>query len=171
VSIQSQSAAVSCNEEHLPEAENPTLNVRSLSEIISDKAVFQRREGTMKTKPSIFDNPNVLPRLAMAFSIGGSVEEAALFAGYSASVVKKHMRERTQFQTTTPWGENCITTFDEMVNGWRTHIGLLAKLAIYKSLFDPKEGIKSAWKLLERRQPETYGGICRDCLRRGVKVF
>lgn len=136
------------------------------------KATFLQREGTIKTKPSIFENPNVLPRLAMAFSIGGTVEEAAHFAGCSVSVVKKHMRERTTFLCTTPWGEDCITTFDEMVNGWRGHIALLAKLSIYKSLYsaDQKFATKNAWKILERQEPKEWGGVCRQCLRRGVKV-
>jgi hypothetical protein len=109
----------------------------------------------------------------MAFSIGGTVEEAAHFAGCSVSVVKKHMRERTPFQVTTPWGEDCTVTFDEMVSGWRTHITLLAKLAIYKSLSSPdvKFAVKNAWKILERAQPEEWGGLCRRCLRHGVKVY
>jgi hypothetical protein len=136
---------------------------------MTTKAVFLREDSKMRTKPSIFENPNVLPRLAMAFSIGGTVEEAAHFAGCSVSVVKKHLRERTQFQVTTPWGEGCTVTFDEMVSGWRTHIILLAKLAIYKSLSSPdvKFAVKNAWKILERAQPVEWGRTCRMCKHGG----
>lgn len=171
--MQSKSCTATCALEQLPTADNPSQQLHSLLENMTVKAIFLREECKKRTKPSIFENPYVLQRLAMAFSIGGTVEEAAHFAGCSVSVVKKHMRERTPFQVTTPWGEDCTVTFDEMVSGWRTHITLLAKLAIYKSLFSPdmKLAAKNAWKLLERQEPNKWGGMCRDCLRRGVKVF
>ena len=122
----------------------------------------------MKTKPCIFDDPHVLPRLAMTFCIGGTVKESALFAGCSESAVKKHMRERTPFQVTTRHGEVCVQTFDEMVDGWRVHITLLAKIKIYQQLLRPVEetGTKDAWKILEAREPEEWGRTCRVCARR-----
>lgn len=130
-------------------------------------AMFQRAEGTMRTKPSVFDHPQVLPRLAMAFCIGATMEEAAIFAGCSPSTIKKHIREGTPFRYTTRWGEDCLTTFDAMVNGWRCHITMLAKIAIYRSLLDPKSGTKDAWKILERMEPDEWGRVCRSCRRRG----
>ena len=144
---------------HLPEAENGSTILRSIFENMTDNVVFLGKQDKKKTKPCIFENPHILQRLAMAFSIGGTMEEAALFAGCSVSVVKKHLRERTPFQVTTPWGEDCTVTFDEMVSGWQCRITLMAKVAIYKSLFSPdlKIATKNAWKILERQEPEEWG--------------
>lgn len=155
------------------EAANTSFSFLSLREIIPENAKILRREGTMKTKPCIFDDPQILSRMAMVFCMGGTVEEAANFAGCSVSVIKKHMRERTPFQVTTRYGEVCVQTFDEMINGWRVQITMLAKIAIYKSLFSPdlKFAAKNAWKILERQEPNEQSNVCRECRRRGVKVY
>ena len=146
---------------------------QSAFEIMTEKAVFLRQEDRKKTKPSIFENPFVLQRLAVAFSMGGTIEEAAQFACCSVSTVKKHIRERTPFLYVTPWGEECIRTFDEMVTGWRCYLPMLAKRRICEAIDSPdlKIATKNAWKYLERHEPNEWGGICRDCLRRGVKVY
>jgi hypothetical protein len=155
-----------CEEEWLVEAEDAPSMLRVANKIMTEKAVFLRNEEKKKTKPSIFDNPQVLPRLAMAFCIGATVEEAAHFAGCSVSAIKKHMREQTPFHYTSRWGEDCTTTFEAMVNSWRCHVTMLAKMKICESLLDPKTGTKDAWKVLERREPEEWGRVCRACHRR-----
>lgn len=169
ISSLSQSPIGMIEDKQLPEAESSSSILQEALKIMTEKAVFLRQEDRKKTKPSIFENPSILPRLAVAFSIGSTVEEAAQFAGCSVSVVKKHIRERTPFHVTTPWDEDCTVTFDEMVNGWRSHITMMAKVAIYQSLFssDLKIATKNAWKLLERAHPEEWGRVCRVCKHKG----
>ncbi len=166
--MQSQSSVATLPAPSQIKADKPTFSVTSLLEIIPKKAQILRQEGITQTKPSIFDDPQVLPRLAIAFCIGGTVEEAAYFAGCSASTIKKHIRERTSFQLTTAHGEVCIRTFDDLVNGWRVHITMLAKIKIYQQLLRPVEdtGTKDAWRILEAKEPEEYGRTCRLCARR-----
>jgi hypothetical protein len=165
----SESFVSELEEERLAEAENSSFILKVAQKIMNQKAVFLREEEKRKTKPCIFDHPHVLQRLAMAFSIGGTIEEAAHYAGCSVSTVKKHIRERTPFQCKDPFGEDCVITFDEMVEGWRCYLPLLAKRRICEALNSPDEklAVKTAWKLLERTEPEEWGRVCRQCHRRG----
>lgn len=148
------------------EAKNSIMPLSFLGEIIPKNAQILRHQGTMKTKPCIFDDPQVLPRFAMALCIGFTLEESASFAGCSASAIKKHVRERTSFQVTTHTGEVNVRTFDELVCGWKLHITMLAKMKIYHQLLRPETDTKDAWKILERKEPEEWGRTCRLCSKR-----
>ncbi len=140
-----------------------------VQEILTPKQDFLRG-GKKRTKPSIIENPQIMQRLEFAFSIGGTYAEAAGYAGCSLSTIKHHVQSKTPIGT---YSDGTIKTFDEWVELCRALMPLMAKLKIFSSLDLPlsKTGSKDAWKILERLEPEEWGGWCRACYKKAERLY
>lgn len=113
-----------------------------------------------KTKPCILEDIRTMTFLAHAFAIGATQTEAAAFAHCSRSTIKKHLQEKTKVEYTADrFSEPIVVGFDELVCMWKCHLTYLCKIVIYDRISnpDPRVGVKDAWKLLERREPQEWG--------------